>query len=132
MVLILGNFFLILDEGWVNILDPKYPKAAAGTKDKYSIPVMILLKPAFKCKFSRISQNGIISDMNQETLNIILAAGFFIIVICTLLITYYLIKALRSITFLSDFFREKVKMNILGLIPAILIGLVGRFFKKRG
>lgn len=76
---------------------------------------------------------------NQEITNIILVVGFLIITFCIIFVTYFLIKALKSITDLADslqnttqIFREKIQMNILRLIPAVLVGLIGRFFKKRG
>lgn len=70
--------------------------------------------------------------MSQESLNIILGVGFIAIVICVITSTYYFVKALKSATGLTENIREKVQMNILRLIPAILVGLIGRFFKKRG
>lgn len=76
---------------------------------------------------------------NQEIINIILVVGFLIITFCIIFVTYFLTKALKSITDLADslqnttqIFREKIQMNILRLIPAVLVGLIGRFFKKRG
>lgn len=75
---------------------------------------------------------------NQEIIYIILVVGFLIITFCIIFVTYFLIKALKSITDLADslqnttqIFREKIQMNILRLIPAVLVGLIGRFFKKR-
>lgn len=76
---------------------------------------------------------------SQEITNIILVVGFLIITLCIIFVTYFLIKALKSITDLANslqnttqIFREKIQMNILRLIPAVLVGLIGRFFKKRG
>lgn len=74
---------------------------------------------------------------NQEIINFILAAGFLIITVCIIFVTYFLIKALKSLTALADslqnttqIFREKIQMNILRLIPAIFVGLIGRLLKR--
>ncbi|MDP3733297.1 MAG: hypothetical protein Q8Q91_02030 [Candidatus Daviesbacteria bacterium] len=69
---------------------------------------------------------------SQEIINITLAVGFLIITVCIIFVTYFLIKALKSITALSENIREKIQNRFLSAIPALFIALVGRFFKKRG
>lgn len=76
---------------------------------------------------------------NQEIINLLLTVGLLIMAVCAILISYFLIRALKAITNLADALqntteniREKVQMNILQFVPAIAVGLISRFLKKRG
>ena len=68
----------------------------------------------------------------QEILNTILVIGFLIITGCTVLLTYYFIKTLRSIKTLEEFLEDKIHMKALAVIPPLLIGIINKIFKKRG
>lgn len=73
----------------------------------------------------------------QETLNTLLAIGFVVITACIVFVTYFLVKALKSIINLteslektSDNIKEKLQLRFLAVIPALLVALVGRLIKK--
>ncbi|OGE64299.1 hypothetical protein A3I48_03670 [Candidatus Daviesbacteria bacterium RIFCSPLOWO2_02_FULL_36_7] len=75
----------------------------------------------------------------QEIVNIILVIGFLIIVSCVAFATYFLIKALKTVTTLAESLeeinqsiKEKIQMKALAVIPPLLVGLISRIFKKRG
>lgn len=75
---------------------------------------------------------------NQETLNIILIAGILALISCLSLTTYFLIQALKSITRLADSLedtnqsiREKIQMKALSAIPAVLVALATKLFRRR-
>lgn len=65
-------------------------------------------------------------NTTQDILNLFLAVGFLVVTVCVVYITYYLVKALRSITNLTD------SLKSLAVIPALVVALVSRIFKKRG
>lgn len=74
----------------------------------------------------------------QDTLNIFLIIGLFIIVSCFVYITYYFVQALKSFSSLADSLdettqsvKEKLRMKALAAIPALLVALVGRVIKKK-
>ncbi|MDP3733288.1 MAG: hypothetical protein Q8Q91_01985 [Candidatus Daviesbacteria bacterium] len=74
----------------------------------------------------------------QDTLNIILILGFVILVGCFIYITYYLVQALKSITSLVDDWentsqgiKNKLKLNFLSVIPAIILGLAGKIIRRK-
>lgn len=74
----------------------------------------------------------------QELLNIILAIGFLVVVGCILYVTYYLVRALKSVINLTDSLEEtteniknRLGMKVLTLVPGIILALVSRIFKKR-
>lgn len=74
----------------------------------------------------------------QDTLNIFLIIGLFIIVSCFVYITYYFVQALKSFSSLADSLdettqsvKEKLQMKALAAIPALLVALVGRVIKKK-
>lgn len=73
----------------------------------------------------------------QDILNILLIIGFLVITVCIALITYFFIKALKSIASLADSLentaqdvREKIQMKTLRIVPALLVALVGRILKR--
>lgn len=72
-----------------------------------------------------------------EIVSIFLAAGFLIIALCALLITVFLIKALKSVTKLADSLqntsedlRSRVQGRLFAAIPAILMAIIGRILKR--
>ncbi len=74
----------------------------------------------------------------QDTLNIFLIIGLFIIVSCFVYTSYYFVKALKSVSTLADNLDEitqsiknKIQMKALAAIPALLVALIGRVIKKR-
>ncbi len=76
---------------------------------------------------------------SQEIIGTILAVGFLIIALCFAFITFYLIKALKSLSTLaeslqntSENIRGKIQNRFMLAIPALLITLIGRILKKRG
>ena len=91
------------------------------------------IMPVFKNRFEWYNIN-----MNtQEILNTLLIIGFFVITVCIVFITYYLVKTLKSIINLTesleeatDNIKQKLQMRFLAAIPAILVALAGRLFKR--
>lgn len=74
---------------------------------------------------------------SQEIISIVSTVGFLIIVVCAIFITFYLIKALQSLKTLADSLqnttekiKEKIQINILKFVPAIVVGLIGRLLKR--
>lgn len=72
-----------------------------------------------------------------ELLYIILIIGFLVIVVCTVIITYYLVLALKSLknltTSLEDTaenIKSRLQLKVLAAIPSLLIALVGRILKR--
>lgn len=68
----------------------------------------------------------------QEILNIVLIIFLLVVTGVIIAISYFLIKALRSITTLTDYLGEKIQMKALSIIPPLLVGIFSRIFKKRG
>lgn len=75
----------------------------------------------------------------QEILNIFLILALFVITACIIFITFYLIKALKSFTLLADDLDEtaqslknRLQWKALAAIPALIVALASRVFKKRG
>lgn len=75
--------------------------------------------------------SGIITAMSslQDFLTILLAIELFVITACIVLVSYFLIKALKSLTHLAESFG---RIKPLLTIPALIVALVSRLFKKRG
>lgn len=76
---------------------------------------------------------------SQEILNTLLIIGLVIITSCVLYITYYFVRALKTIINLTDNLEEaaqnirgRLGIKALAYVPAVLIALISRFFKKRG
>lgn len=84
--------------------------------------------------------HGIIWVVNtQEIMNASVVIGFLTLAVCVVFITYYLIKALKSIAALADSLqdttqeiRSKLQLKFLAAIPAIMLTLASKIFKKRG
>lgn len=84
--------------------------------------------------------HGIIWVVNtQEIINAALVIGLLTLAVCVIFITYYLIKALKSITTLADSLqdttqeiRSKLQLKFLAAIPALMFTLASKIFKKRG
>lgn len=73
----------------------------------------------------------------QEILNALLVTGLLIITACIVLVTYFLIKTLKSIINITeslqettDNIKEKLKIRFLAVIPALLVALIGKFLKR--
>ena len=73
----------------------------------------------------------------QETLTALLVAGFLIISVCFIFITYYLVKALKSVINLTDSLgettqniKDKIQMKVFTIIPALVVALIGRILKR--
>lgn len=73
----------------------------------------------------------------QEVLNTLLVVGFLVITACIVLVTFFLIKALKSIINLTeslgettDNIKQKLQMRFLTLIPGILVALVSKLIKR--
>lgn len=73
----------------------------------------------------------------QETLTALLVAGFLIISVCFIFITYYLVKTLKSVINLTDSLgettqniKDKIQMKVLTVIPALVVALIGRILKR--
>ncbi len=88
----------------------------------------------------QIAGGGIIGLVNtvQDFLNIILAVGLLVIAVCTVYISYYLVKALKSVTNLSDSLedtaqgiKDKIQLKALAAIPALLVAIAGKIIKKK-
>lgn len=75
--------------------------------------------------------------ITQETLNTLLIIGLLIITVCIVFVTYYLVKALKSIINLtesleetSNNINEKLRLRFLTAIPAILVALASKLIKR--
>lgn len=73
----------------------------------------------------------------QEVLNFFLVATLLIITICVVFVTYYLVKALKSVTTLADAATEttqdlknKLQMKALVTIPALIVALAGKILRR--
>ncbi len=73
----------------------------------------------------------------QEVINILLVVGLLVISACAVIITFFLIKALRAIIRLADSLqdtsqsiREKIQMRFLAALPAIVLGILGKILKR--
>ena len=73
----------------------------------------------------------------QEILTALLVIGFLIISVCFIFITYYLVKALKSVINLTDSLgettqniKDKIQMKVLTIIPALVVALIGRILKR--
>lgn len=78
-------------------------------------------------------------DSTQVVLNTLLVVGFLVITVCIVYITYYLVKALKSITDLVDSLidttqniKNKIQLKALVTVPALIIALVSKILRKRG
>ncbi|OGE28647.1 hypothetical protein A2867_04345 [Candidatus Daviesbacteria bacterium RIFCSPHIGHO2_01_FULL_40_11] len=76
-------------------------------------------------------------NTTQDILNLLVAAGFLIVTICIVYITYYLVQALKSVTNLTDSLgettqniKDKIQMKALTVIPALVVALIGRILKR--
>lgn len=88
----------------------------------------------------QILKRGIITPVNttQDFLNIILIIGFFVITVCIVYVSYYLVQALKSVTNLSDSLedtaqgiKDKIQIKALAAIPALLVAIAGKIIKKK-
>lgn len=77
-----------------------------------------------------------------DFLNTILVLALLTITGSAVFVSFYLVKALRSLTKLVDnlentaedikLIKNQLKVKVLTTFIAVLAGLLGRFFKKRG
>lgn len=72
-----------------------------------------------------------------EVINFLLIIGLLIISACIVVITFFLIKALKAITNLaeslqntSQSIREKIQMRFVAALPAILVGILGKILRR--
>ncbi|MDD5147814.1 MAG: hypothetical protein PHV63_04715 [Candidatus Daviesbacteria bacterium] len=77
-------------------------------------------------------------NTTQDFLNIILIIGFFVITVCIVYVSYYLVQALKSVTNLSDSLedtaqgiKDKIQIKALAAIPALLVAIAGKIIKKK-
>ncbi|MDO8489163.1 MAG: hypothetical protein Q7S42_03525 [Candidatus Omnitrophota bacterium] len=68
-------------------------------------------------------------DNVQSVLTILLAIELFVITACIAVVSYFLIKTLKSISHTAESFG---KIKALIPIPALLIAILSKIFKKRG
>lgn len=78
---------------------------------------------------------------SADFLNIVLALGFIILISCIAIVSFFLVKALKSIASLADnleettkdvqVFKNKIKMGILTGISALLTTFIGGIIKRR-
>ncbi len=73
----------------------------------------------------------------QDLLNAVLIIGFLIIVVCISFVTFFLVQALKAVSKLAESLenttqdvREKIQMKALRMVPALLLALVSRIFKR--
>ena len=80
-------------------------------------------------QIAKVIDMCIIGTMNttQDILNILLTLGVLIITACVVYITYYLVRALKSITNLAN---SLGRVKVLAAIPALLIALASKILKK--
>lgn len=74
----------------------------------------------------------------QDVLNIFLIIALVVLVSCVVLITFFLVAALKSFTTLAENTDEviegikgKVQTKALLAIPAILVSIISRILKRR-
>lgn len=74
----------------------------------------------------------------QDVLYTILVIGIITIVICAMFATYYLVKALKSITNILNNLedaavkaKEGIRIKVLAAVPAILLALASKLIRKR-
>ncbi len=75
---------------------------------------------------------------NQEVLNTLFVIGFLIVTVCIVFVTYFLVKALKSIINLTKSLEEttenikgKLQLKVLSFLPALLIAFLSRIIKRR-
>lgn len=68
-------------------------------------------------------------DSLQFVLTILLAIELFVITVCIAFVSYFLVRALKSISQTAESFG---KMKALIPIPALLLAILSKIFKKRG
>lgn len=75
----------------------------------------------------------------QDLLNILVGIGFLTIAVCAVFVTYFLVRALKSVTTLTDSLenttqeiKNKLQIRALLAVPALMIGLINKILKKRG
>ena len=75
----------------------------------------------------------------QELLNIFLILGFIVITSCVVFITYFFVQTLRAITNLANNLeettqgiRDKIQLKALAAVPALIVAMAARIFKRRG
>lgn len=73
----------------------------------------------------------------QDVLNIFLILGLLTITICSVIVTYFLIKTLKAVQSMIDNvsettenFKSKIGLRLLSAIPSLLIALAGKFLKR--
>jgi|Napbiome12C3dose_1001474.scaffolds.fasta_scaffold00001_321 hypothetical protein len=73
----------------------------------------------------------------QEIINILLVVGLLVISACVVIITFFLIKALKAVIRLADSLqdtsqsiKEKIQMRFLATLPAIVLGILGKIIKR--
>lgn len=69
---------------------------------------------------------------SQEILNIFLILSLLVVTSCVVYITYYFVKALKSLINLTNDLEKKAGLKILAALPTALLAILGRFFKRRG
>lgn len=76
--------------------------------------------------------------MNQDTLNIFIILSIFVVTTCIAFVTYYFIRALKSMAQLTDDLdditqnlKNKVQMKALAAIPALLVALAGKVIRRK-
>ena len=65
----------------------------------------------------------------QSFLIILLAIEVFVIAVCFIVITYFLVKTLKSV---SAFTNSLGRVKPLLTIPALIVALLGKIIKRRG
>lgn len=75
--------------------------------------------------------------IDQQLIYTLLIIALIIVTSCVVLITYYMIQALKSITVLAENLIEttegltnKVGLKALAAIPPILVALVGKIIRR--
>lgn len=73
----------------------------------------------------------------QEIVSIVLAVGFFVIVVCVAIITFFVIKALKSVSDLSNSLqdttqniREKLQTRAWAIVPALFVAIVKKIITR--
>lgn len=76
--------------------------------------------------------------MDQNTLNLFVVIFLLVIAACAVVITFYLVLALKAFVQSADevsdavqSIKEKIQLKALAALPAFLIGLINRL-RKRG
>lgn len=73
----------------------------------------------------------------QDILNFFLIFGLLTFIVCSIIVTYFLVLALKAMTDLAEDlkettqgFRNKMGLKFLSVIPSVFVALLGKIIKR--